>query len=212
MQVLVISPHNFGVNFELIARMHQLRFRVFKERLDWEVSVSGEMEVDRYDGLGPTYLLVLSSDRNVIGCVRFLPTTGPNMLANTFPTLLAGKAPPCSKKIFESSRFCVDTSRADQAGESGIRMATFHLFAAMVEWGLHYSPDGIVTVTDLRMERILRRAGWALTRIGAPQEIGSTTAVAGLLEISTDALMRLRTIGGLSEPVISFDPAIVLAA
>ncbi|WP_275190606.1 acyl-homoserine-lactone synthase [Bradyrhizobium sp. CSA112] len=44
--------------------------------------------------------------------------------------------------------------------------------------------DSIVTVTDTRMERIPRRAGWPLRRIAAPQQVGSTMAVAGFLDMS----------------------------
>jgi len=36
-----------------IAEMHRLRYRVFKERLDWDVQVSGDMEVDDFDALHP---------------------------------------------------------------------------------------------------------------------------------------------------------------
>ena len=42
----------------------------------------------------------------------------------------------------------------------------------------------IVTVTDVRMGQILRRAGWPLRRIGNPARIGNTLAVAGYLAIS----------------------------
>ena len=50
----------------------------------------------------------------------------------------------------------------------------------------------IVTVTDARMERILRRAGWPLRRIGKPRPLGSTVAVAGYLEVSSRALARVQ--------------------
>ncbi|WP_245261463.1 acyl-homoserine-lactone synthase [Mesorhizobium sp. L103C131B0] len=38
----------------------------------------------------------------------------------------------------------------------------------MIEFGLSRCLSQIVTVTDLRMERILRRAGWPLVRVGDP--------------------------------------------
>lgn len=71
---------------ELTMGMHRLRGRVFKERLDWDVSVTGGLEIDQYDALNPTYLLVIEQ-RAVVGCVRLLPTTGANMLAHTFSFL-----------------------------------------------------------------------------------------------------------------------------
>lgn len=39
----------------------------------------------------------------------------------------------------------------------------------MIEFGLSRQLSRIVTVTDLRLERILRRAGRPLERIGEPQ-------------------------------------------
>ena len=55
-------------------------------------------------------------------------------------------------------------------------------------------PAGSQSVSTLRfrMERILRRAGWPLRRIGKPHPIGNTLAVAGYLEISTESLARAR--------------------
>lgn len=48
----------------------------------------------------------------------------------------------------------------------------------------------IVTVTDLHAERILRRAGWPLARIGEPHTIGTTRPVAGYLDVSKIGSMR----------------------
>ena len=37
--------------------MHRLLCRVFKERLDWDVQITDDMEMDKYDGMDPVYLL-----------------------------------------------------------------------------------------------------------------------------------------------------------
>lgn len=212
MKVVALARADYASQTDLVAGMHRLRCRVFKDRLDWDVSVSGDMEIDRYDALGPDLLLVVSGAREVVGCVRLLPTLGPNMLADTFPVLLDGTPMPRSPGLAESSRFCVDTARALDIGETGLRRATFMLFAAMIEWGLERSPEGIVTVTDLRMERVLRRAAWPLERIGAPVRIGSTTAVAGALEVSEAALARVTAEGGLDGRVLVPAAAVPMAA
>ena len=81
----------------------------------------------------------------------------------------------------------------------------------MVEFGLSRQLTDIVTVTDVRMERILRRAGWPLRRIGNPAAIGSTLAVAGYLAISTEILAYLRKAGSLSTPAL-WAPVISAAA
>jgi acyl homoserine lactone synthase len=100
---------------------------------------------------------------------------------------LDGRAAPKNVTIWESSRFCVDTQNVAATAEKGLKEATFLLFAAMIEWGKQNDLQAIATVTDLRMERILRRAGWHLDRLGEPRQVGATKAVAGLLPVTDDA-------------------------
>jgi N-acyl-L-homoserine lactone synthetase len=212
MNVVALSQHQFGQNLDLLAGMFRLRRRVFKERLDWTVSVSGDLELDVYDALNPTYLVMVTGNREVIGCVRLLPTTGPTMLADTFPQLLNGHAPVRDNRILESSRFCVDTALAAEAGANGLSRATFILFAAMIESLSLLNADKIVTVTDTRMERILRRAGWPLERIATPQRIGETMALAGFLHGSQEALASMYRQAGFEGPVLSEPQSIPTAA
>jgi acyl homoserine lactone synthase len=211
MKIIVRSRAALLRDFELATGMHRLRGRVFKERLDWDVSVAGGLEIDQYDTFKPTYLLALEQSE-IVGCVRLLPTTGRNMLADTFPVLLDGHAAPNAVKIWESSRFCVDTKHVAVTAENGLREATYLLFAAMIEWGQQLDLQAIATVTDLRMERLLRRAGWRLDRLGAPRQIGTTKAVAGLLPVTNDALGAIRAAGKISGRAIDAPSSLPLAA
>jgi acyl homoserine lactone synthase len=212
MNVIALSPRQFGLNLDLLAAMFRLRRRVFKDRLDWTVSVSGDLELDVYDALNPTYLVLLSGEREVVGCVRLLPTTGPTMLADTFPQLLTGLNPPRSNRILESSRFCVDTRLAAEPAGNGLARATFMLFAAMIESLGLLDADSIVTVTDTRMERILRRAGWPLERLAAPQRVGETMALAGFLHGSRETLASMYRQAGVEGPVLCQPQSIQTAA
>jgi N-acyl-L-homoserine lactone synthetase len=211
MHVIALNNRQFGRHLDLLAAMYRLRRRVFKDRLDWSVSVSGDLELDVYDALNPTYLIAVSDDV-VIGCVRLLPTTGPTMLVETFPELLGGKTLPCSSRIIESSRFCVDTQLAAQLGGNGLNRATFILFAAMIESLQGADADSIVTVTDTRMERILRRANWPLERIAPPQRIGETMALAGFLHASYETLAAMYRQAGVAGPVLQGPPSLNAAA
>ena len=197
----LITPSYLGAFSNEIAEMHRLRYRVFRERLDWEVQVSGDMEIDEFDAFHPAYLIQRASDNRVQGCVRLLPSTGPTMLRDTFPVLLDGAPAPVSPAIWESSRFALDLP-PDTPKTHGLATATYELFAGMIEFGLSRQLTEIVTVTDARMERILRRAEWSLRRIGKPRALGSTLAVAGYLEVSIESLVRVRAAGGLQGPVL----------
>lgn len=209
--IQLITPPTYGELSSTLVAMHRLRYRVFKLRMDWDVQTSGDMEIDDFDALHPTYLTQVSDSGQVQGSVRLLPTLGPTMLRDTFPALLERQPAPSTPLVWESSRFAVDVGSDALKGDHGIARATYELFAGMIEFGLSQRLTDIVTVTDVRMERVLRRAGWPLRRIGNPAAIGNTLAVAGYLAISIEILSNLRQAGGLSTPVL-WTPVIFAAA
>lgn len=211
LMVKALARRELGRHFDLLSQMHRLRARVFQDRLDWDVTVCGDMEIDLYDADDATYILLIF-ENEVVGHARLLPTTGPNMLADTFPMLLGNVAPPCSPVIVESSRFCIDTSRVTTRARRAMRQATFFLLAGILEWALDRQQRAIATVTDTRMERILRQAGWSLERLGAPLLIGATEAVAGLLPVSRQTLLTIRGAGGIAGPVLGDQRSLTLAA
>jgi acyl homoserine lactone synthase len=207
---LITEPYCAEFSNTLVA-IHRLRYRVFRTRMNWEVQTSGDLEVDDFDALHPAYLAQVSDEGAVRGSVRLLPTVGPTMIRDTFPMLLGKHAAPSSPAVWESSRFAVDLPPLTLKGEHGIARATYELFAGMIEFGLSRHLTDIITVTDLRMERILRRAGWPLRRIGEACNLGNTIAVAGYLSISIEALAKVRSAGGLSGPVL-WAPVLLRAA
>ncbi|NGO54514.1 acyl-homoserine-lactone synthase [Allomesorhizobium camelthorni] len=200
--IQLIAPDWYGDFADELHEMHRLRYRVFKERLDWDVRTNGGYEIDSFDVLKPHYLILRGCDGRVDGCVRLLPSNGPTMLRDTFPVLLDGKTAPEEPSVWESSRFALDLPPSAPKGAGGIAVGTYELFAGIMEFGLSRCLSRIVTVTDLRMERILRRAGWPLARIGDPHSIGTTRAVAGYLNVSTGRLDAVRQNGGFHGPVL----------
>jgi N-acyl-L-homoserine lactone synthetase len=207
----LITADYYGNFIDAVTEMHRLRYRVFRERLNWDVQFSGDMEIDEFDALHPAYLIQRARDNRVQGCVRLLPSTGPTMLRDTFPLLLDGAPAPNSTTIWESSRFALDLHHDTPKATHGLATATYELFAGMIEFGLSRQLTEIVTVTDARMERILRRAEWSLRRIGKPRALGSTLAVAGYLEVSIESLARVRAAGGLQGPALWAPVALAVA-
>src|SRR5258706_13975922 len=86
--IRIVTQDNARHYVSSLHQMHRIRKAVFKDRLGWDVIVSGELEVDEYDALGPSYLLSMDRDGAVNGCVRLLPPTGPNMLPDLFPSFV----------------------------------------------------------------------------------------------------------------------------
>ena len=209
--IRVIRPQQAAACARELRSMHRLRGRVFAGRLGWEVTVTEEGEADRYDALGPVHLVHLGEDGEVDGCARLLPATGPTMVRDTFPELLGGRALR-THRVWESSRFAVDTERAGSGDARGLARVTFELIAAEYEYALANGIGEIVTVTDVRMERILVRAGCAWERIAEPRVIGVTRAVAGYIPMTEEGLDRVRGLGGLDGPVLEPAPAVSAAA
>lgn len=190
MQILAISKPRNVYEARLLHRHHQLRARVFSERLGWEVNVVDGQEADAFDTLMPTYILAISNSGAVAGSARLLPAVGPTMVTDVFPSLLPSEGLNAHSFMIESSRFCVDTTL--QAGRGSVHEATLTMFAGIIEWCLVNGTTEIVTVTDLRFERILARVGWPLQRLAEPKKIGVTVAVAGILPANAETFLRLR--------------------
>lgn len=150
MQILAISKPRNSEEAQLLHSHHELRARIFSDRLGWEVCVAGGCESDPFDDLHPTYILAVSSNGRVVGCARLLPALGPTMVANVFPSLLCAGHLNAHSSMVESSRFCVDTSLVEGRGDGSIHEATLTMFAGIIEWSVANRFTEIVTVTDLR--------------------------------------------------------------
>ncbi len=200
--IRLVSGMDYSRYGDELDQMFRLRKRVFSERLGWKVSSYGNYEIDSYDMLRPLYVLSMDeSGKRVLGSLRLLPTTGPNMLADTFSNLLPDGKPIRSPTVWESSRYCVDKDAKD-LGSKGIGYCTAELLLALCEVGMVAGLSFIVTVIDLRMERILRRLNCMGDRLGEPRDYGDVTALAGLWETDETMLQQLRNASGISESVL----------
>jgi len=184
MQIRIAPRRAFKSNE--LCEMHTLRAKVFRGRLGWEVPVLSGMEIDGYDALEPAYMQMREGD-TLRGCWRLLPTEGPYMLKDSFPQLLDGQEAPSDPSIWELSRFALETDGAAGFGFSDMTMESIE---AVIRHAHEQGLQRYVTVTTVAIERMLRRAGVVITRIGAPQQVGIERAVALYVEIEAtwDAL------------------------
>jgi acyl homoserine lactone synthase len=187
--IRIVTKDNAGRCIGDLYQMHRLRKMVFKDRLGWHVAVTGELEIDEFDRFGPTYLLSIDDDRTVNGCVRLLPTTGPNMLRDIFPELVTKQAVPRCERVWEASRFAASGNTI--ATETGLSRTTYDLLIGVLRFGLSHGISAIACVVDVRMERILGRAGWKVERLGVARRLGNTLALAGKLDVSVLILRQL---------------------
>lgn len=169
-------------------KMYRLRFRMFRERLRWDVTCEDGLEQDGFDALKPLYVLAKEGS-SVVGCWRMLPTTGPNMLRDTFPELLANAAAPEGERIWELSRFAVDTSGGIGGGAFGLSIVPIIMMRDAVIYARSQGVETFVTVTTVAIERLLRQIGLRPRRLGPAMDIGVERTVA--LAFDTDATTEL---------------------
>ncbi|MEM7489665.1 MAG: acyl-homoserine-lactone synthase [Pseudomonadota bacterium] len=167
----------------LAADMFRDRTAQFRDRMGWDVTVDAMgWETDQYDTLDPIYVIVEDENGGHAASMRFLPTTGPTMLAEVFPHLVPD-GPIRSPLIWECTRFCLSPT-------AGAGMARRLLLGA-VELGLAMGVTHSVGVFDTPMTRIYRRLGWS------PEVLGNEDGIsAGIWTLSVETYDHLcRTSG-----------------
>ena len=198
--IKLITNANKQFHLNELDQMFRLRKQTFHDRLGWDVKLKGDWEIDEFDEMNPTYVLSVNEQTgDVVGSLRLLPTTGPNMLMDVFPQLLEDKASVRSGTIWESSRFCVNRSKHSKRSGNSVAVATAELMAAVGELALSSGITQIVTVTDLTLERIFSKMGCLADRLGAPCQVGKTKAVAVFWPVTSELLSDIKTTSGITQ-------------
>lgn len=211
--IIVIDALNRDRFEALLDEMFRLRARVFGDRLGWEIAVKDGREIDRFDALDPAYLVGLDGEGHVVSCARLLQTTGPHMLADVFSSILDGEPPLRSSRIWESTRFCVDTQRLKATGGlSGISRATCEILIGINDYGMMAGISDIVTVIDPVMNRVLKRSACApYDYVGLQKPMGKVAALAALLDCTEGRSQAVRAFSGIEGSVfLSDDEALEL--
>ncbi|MGI9304334.1 MAG: acyl-homoserine-lactone synthase [Gammaproteobacteria bacterium] len=182
MNSVVVGSTDIDLN--ILDKMFQLRDKVFCERLGWEVESNQGRERDWYDDLDPVYIISRTPEDNVEGCWRILPTTGPYMLADTFPTLLHGQNPPRAPDTWELSRFAVSPASEKEQRQGSFHPVTMQMIRGVFSFAKDHDITNYVTVISVGVERLLRRAGFPLERLGPSQRIGKVGTVACFIPVN----------------------------
>ncbi len=200
--IQVIQSHERHAFPREIDAMHRIRKKVFRDRLGWDVSTIGDWEIDGFDAMDAVYLVAKNDEGRVVGSIRLLPTTGFNMLNDVFPELLPEGSRVESPRIWEASRFSIDPDIDLPLTRNRLARPTAELILGMNEIGRRLGLTHIVTVYDVFIGRILRRADCRGEPISDPIRIGKTIAYAALFEIG-DAMERaVRDASGVQYPVL----------
>lgn len=180
-QIVLARRGESGLDQQVVRGMFRLRHEVFRDRLRWDVPSRDGLEYDEFDRYDPVYTVVTNEQREIVGCWRLLPTTGPYMLRDVFPQLLHGHEAPCDPDVWEISRFAV-TSRGGDDRRYGFGGISVRMMQGLVTFAWENGISRYVAVTSTGVERMLRRLGLSVTRYGPPQRIGEVDAVACAIE------------------------------
>ncbi len=188
--MLIISYANdIQPTSHIFNQMYTLRARQFSQRRGWRVDVSNGMEIDRFDKLNPLYICVADNAGQLLASLRLLPTTGPHMLADTFPEVMGEAVIIRHPLIWESSRFCVDTEASRQFGPDGINIVTRQLLSGLFQSAHEEGIKSIISVYDIFVERILKRSGCSFSRLGPVVSYDNNLkTVCGLFEVSENVV------------------------
>lgn len=199
----VVTPDLYSAYARELRLMFQQRYRVFSQRLGWNVTVENGEERDAFDDCFPIYLLAYDETGRLAGSWRFLPTTGPYMLRDVFPQLLRGARPPYHPLVWEGSRFAVESCGGRKGGRGRV---SSELLCGVTETCIAYGIRELITVYDARMERLLPRLGCPPKWQSPPCRIGSDLAFTGRFDMNHETLVRLRAVGGIRGTVIRNAP------
>jgi len=209
--IRVLTPYDYEAHSDLLQQMFALRYRVFYERLGWDVAVDNGREIDKYDSLSPYYFVAMDDGGQVVGTWRLLPTIGPYMLPDVFSVLMEGEPVPRSARVWECSRFAVDDHDGQRSAQS-IHRITSELFCGLIEYCLEVGIEEVVTVYDLRVARLLPRIGCQPTWKTAVKRIGVTAAMAGRFAINHNVLDACRRHNDIVGSVLVRDQVPAIAA
>ncbi|MBK8569364.1 MAG: GNAT family N-acetyltransferase [Nitrosomonadales bacterium] len=201
MSSIMLAQHGDGsLNRQAAMGMYRLRHDVFHDRLGWEVTSDNGMEHDEFDRANPVYVLVRGDgdedENEVLGCWRLLPTTGPNMLKDTFPQLLHGQCAPQQADVWELSRFAVTAPKYESANY-GFSAIPMRMMQKLFKFAQLNGIARYVTVTTVAVERLISKTGVNLSRFGPPIKIGRVLTVACSIEI--DEITEFALFGTLPE-------------
>lgn len=162
--------------------MYQQRYKVFYERLRWQVSVADGRETDEFDDEDSVYVLTTDQTDTVLGGWRLRPTMRPYMLGQVFPQLLHGAPAPRDRSIWEISRFAVE-SGGRRVPSFGFGDTARALLTGTVDFAVCIGMTQCVMVISVALERLLRSFGLRLHRFGPPMRVGHVMSVAVWLDV-----------------------------
>lgn len=171
--------------------MFAARKSVFVDLLKWDVPVlDGRYEVDQFDDVHATYLVLAGAEGAHLGSARLLPTSRPHILGSLYPWLCED-APPTGPQVFEITRFCLD--RRLRAAER--RRVRDTLVSGLVAHAIETGITAYSAVAEIGWLQQILSFGWRCVPLGLPQRVGGKRLGALRIDIDPETPARLAAAG-----------------
>jgi N-acyl-L-homoserine lactone synthetase len=190
------TAHQYG---EAWISHHRLRYRMFVERLRWDIPHYRGLEYDEFDTPGTTYILTVDHLGHALGVARLIPTTRPYMVRSLWPHLVEGELPD-SISVWEASRFGCD--RGLEAGTR--RRVIAQLILGCQEFGLAHGIGFYLGVMPVWIfKRVIAANGCRVTYLGPTLRIQGHEIAAAYIEVSHSVLEAARYRTGVRHAVLT---------
>ncbi|MBJ7500001.1 MAG: autoinducer synthase [Sphingopyxis sp.] len=177
--------------------MFEARKRVFIDLLKWDIpALAGRFELDHFDDVDATYLIVTDADGEHLASARLLLTTRPALLDSLFPELVDGPVPQ-GADVLEITRFCLSPG----IGARQRRVARDSLLVGLAEFAFANGIRIYTGVAELAWFRQVERFGWDCQPLGPPRLHGGEALVALRIDIDGSTISRLAAAGIISKAV-----------
>lgn len=177
--------------------MFAARKSVFVDLLKWDVPVlNGAYEIDQFDDVHATYVVLAETDGRHLGSARLLPTCRPHILDSLYADLCQ-EAPPKAPDIFEITRFCLD--RGLTARER--RAVRDTLVTGLVEHALATGITAYTAIAEMGWFQQILAFGWRCLPLGLPRIIDGTMLAALRIDITSETPGLLAAAGIAAGPI-----------
>lgn len=177
--------------YDALRAMFAARKSVFVDLLKWDVPVlDGTYEIDQFDDVHATYLILAEPDGSHLGSTRLLPTTRPHILDSLYAEL-CDDAPARASDMYEITRFCLDR-RLTACERRAVRDT---LVTNLVEHALANGIRSYTAIAEIGWFQQILAFGWHCMPLGLPRILDGAMLVALRIDITPETPALLASAG-----------------
>ena len=195
--LLIIDHQNRTREHQALRSMFEARKRVFIDLLKWDLpALAGRFELDHFDDVDATYLIVTDETGDHLASARLLLTTRPALLDSLFPGLVAGDSPQ-GADVLEITRFCLSPG----IGARQRRVARDALLVGLADFALANGIRTYTGVAELPWFRQIQTFGWDCRPLGEPALHRGQALMALRIDIDASTVTKLAAAGIVSNAI-----------